>query len=168
MTSIIREVVIKAPRQHVWDTISDFGNVYRMGPTISKSYLTSEKISGIDTTRHCDFTMMGAAVDERITGWDEGKRLEIGFDNWDNMPGMASMSAEFSLTDEGENTRMRAIMNYELGMGVVGKMMNSAMVKPMNTKNWDSFVAGIRHHIETGEEVSKETTLNMNDIIAVS
>jgi carbon monoxide dehydrogenase subunit G len=168
MTSIIREVVIKAPRQQVWDAVSDFGNVYRMGPTITKSYLTSEKTSGIDTTRHCDFTMMGATVDERITGWDEGKRLEIGFDSWEKMPGMASMSAEFSFADEGENTRLRATMNYELGMGVVGKMMNSAMVKPMNTKNWDSFVAGIRHHIETGEEVSTETALNMNDIIAIA
>ncbi len=168
MTSIIREVVIKAPRQQVWDSISDFGNVYRMGPTISKSYLTSEKTSGIGTTRHCDFTMMGATVDERITGWDEGKQLEIGFDKWENMPGMASMSAEFNLADEGENTRLRAIMNYKVGMGVVGKIMNSAMVKPMNTKNWDSFVAGIRHHIETGEEVSKETAVNMNDIIAIA
>ncbi len=168
MTSIIREVVIKAPRQLVWDTLSDFGNVYRMAPTITKSYLTSETTSGLDTTRHCDFTMMGATVDERITGWDEGKRLEIGFDNWDNMPGMVGMSAEFSLADEGENTRMRAIMNYEVGMGVVGKMMNSVMVKPMNTKTWDNFIAGIRHHIETGEEVSKETALNTSDIIAIS
>ena len=168
MTSIIREVVIKAPRQQVWGSLSDLGNVYRMGPTITKSYLTSEKTSGIDATRHCDFSMMGSSVDERITGWDEGKRLEIGFDNWDNMPGMTSMSAEFSLTDEGADTRMRAIMNYEVGMGVVGKMMNSAMVKPMNTKNWDSFVAGIRHHIETGEEVSKETATNMSDIIVIA
>jgi carbon monoxide dehydrogenase subunit G len=168
MTSITREVIIDAPRQQVWDSLSDFGNVYRMGPTIAKSHLTSEKTSGVDTTRHCDFTMMGSSVDERIIGWEEGERLEIGFDNWDNMPGMASMSAEFFLTDEGEDTRMRAIMNYEVGMGVVGKMMNSAMMKPMNTKNWDSFVAGIRHHIETGEEVSKETTLNMSDIIVIA
>ena len=168
MTSIIREVIIKAPRQQVWDILSDFGNAYRMGPTISKSYLTSEQTSGIDTTRHCDFTMMGASVDERIVGWDEGKLLEIGFDNWENLPGMVSMGAEFSLSDEGENTRLRAIMNYKVGMGVVGKMMNSAMVKPMNTRNWDNYVAGIRHYIETGEEVSKETAVKTSDIIAIS
>ncbi len=168
MTNIIREVIIKAPRQQVWDKISDFGNVYRMGPTIAKSYLTSEKTSGIDTTRHCDFTMMGASVDERIVGWDEGKRLEINFDSWDNMPGMASVSAAFTLADEGENTRMSAVINYEVGMGVVGKMMNAVMVKRANTKNWENFVAGIRHHIETGEDVSEETVLDMSDIIAIS
>ena len=168
MSSITREVVIKAPRQQVWDILSDFGNVYRLAPTITKSYLTSETTSGLDTTRHCDFSMMGASVDERITGWDEGKRLQIGFDNWDNMPGMVSMSAEFTLEDEGEDTRMRTIMNYEMGMGVVGKMMNSMMVKPMNTKNWDNFVAGIRHHIETGEEVSKKTEISTSGIVAIA
>ncbi len=120
--------------------IVHFGNVYRMGPTISKSYLTSEKTSGVGTTR-------------------------IVISPWWELP---LMSAEFSLTDEGENTRMRASMNYEIGMGVVGKMMNSVMVKPMNTKNWDSFVAGIRHHIETGEEVSKETVTIMSDIRVIA
>lgn len=168
MTSIIRELIIKAPKQKVWKAVSDFGNVYLMGPTISKSYLTSDKTSGVDTTRHCDFTMMGASVDERITGWDEGERLEIGFDSWENMPGMASMSAEFTFADEGEDTRLRAIMNYEVGMGVVGKMMDAVMVKRMNMKNWDGFVAGIRHHIETGEEVSKETPIDMDGIIAIA
>jgi carbon monoxide dehydrogenase subunit G len=168
MTNIIREVVIKAPKQQVWDKISDFGNVYRMGPTISKSYLTSEKASGIDTTRHCDFTMMGASVEERVTGWDEGRRLEIGFDDWGNLPGIISMGAEFSLSDEGKQTRMRATMHYGVRNSLLGKTMDAVMLKPMNTKNWVNFVAGIRHHIETGEDVTKETSINMSDIIPVS
>ncbi|MEM8862582.1 MAG: SRPBCC family protein [Chloroflexota bacterium] len=168
MTNIIREVLIKAPRRKVWAKLSDFGNVNRMSPTIAKSYLTSEQTSGINTTRHCDFTMMGASVDERIVGWDEGWCLEIGFDHWDNMPGITSMSAAFTLADEGTDTRICAVMHYEIGMGVVGRMLDAVMVKRTNSQNWESFLAGIRHHIETGEEVSQDTVLDTSDIVAVS
>lgn len=168
MTNIIREIVIKAPRQKVWEKLSDFGNVKLMSPTISNSYLTSEQSSGINTTRHCDFTMMSASVDERIVGWDEGICLEIGFDHWDNMPGITSMSAAFKLADEGQNTRLCAVMNYEIGRGIVGRILDEVIVRRTNSQNWENFVAGIRHHIETGEEVSKDTVLDTSDIVIVT
>ena len=61
-TRIAHEVAIDAPKQNVWEVLSDFGNVYRTSPNIIKSYLTSDQKQGVGTTRHCDFTSMGAPI----------------------------------------------------------------------------------------------------------
>ncbi len=65
-TIIIRRVVIDAPKEKVWASLADFGNVQNLSPNVSKSYLTSDQISGLGATRHCDFTSMGAQVEEKI------------------------------------------------------------------------------------------------------
>ena len=131
MTSITRTVWIDAPRQKVWDVLADFGNVYLTSPSIEKSYLTSEQKTGVGTTRHCDLNMMGAQLEERIVGWEEGKELKINIYQWKNMPMIRSMDAAFTLSDERNGTRLQATMDYHLGMGPLGAMMDAMMMDTM-------------------------------------
>ena len=46
-TIIIRRVVIDAPKEKVWASLADFGNVQNLSPNVSKSFLTSDQISGL-------------------------------------------------------------------------------------------------------------------------
>ena len=168
MTTITREVLINASKQHVWDVLADFGNVSRTSPTISKSYLTSDETIGLGTTRHCDLTMMGAQLEERIVGWQEGELLQIDIYEWKNMPGIKAMSAEFKVQEEGSQTRLQATMNYELKWGVMGNMMDAMMMRNMNSKGWTQFMAGIKHFAETGNEITPEVKLNVQPVIAIA
>ena len=46
-TTIESKVKINAPKDKVWDILSDFGNVQKLSPGIAKSYLTSDTKNGI-------------------------------------------------------------------------------------------------------------------------
>ena len=63
-TVISKKVKINASKDKVWDALADFGNVQNLSPNISKSYSTTDQKNGVGAERHCDFTMMGANVEE--------------------------------------------------------------------------------------------------------
>ena len=96
-TIITRTVKINAPSNKVWDALADFGNVQNLSPNIASSYLMTEQPNGVGATRHCNFTMMGAEVDEKITQWDLGKSLTIELYNPKKLPFMRMMEANFKI-----------------------------------------------------------------------
>lgn len=162
-TIIARKVEINAPKQKVWEALSDFGNVSRLSPNIVSSKLTSEQINGVGATRHCDFAAMGAQVEERIVDWKEGKSFKIDIYETQKMPMIKNMQADFALTESGDKTIVSGIFSYGMS-GLWGNLMNTFMMKKMNEKAWVVFLAGIKHHIETGEDVDKSTTLNISPV----
>lgn len=166
MPKITRTINIQAPRSAVWAGLADFGNISKLSAGVKSSRLTSEQSEGVGTTRHCDLEMMGATVEERITGWQEGESLDIDIYDFSKMPMVKSMGAEFRLEDAGEGTKLTASMMYDVGMGPIGWVMNAIMMKPMMAKNWSQFLAGVRHGIETGEVVNGDTPLRTQDVLA--
>ena len=72
-TKMIREIPVKLPSHRVWDKLADIGNICHGHSAVSKSFITSDLKTGVGATRHCDFTMMGASAEERVTKWDEVK-----------------------------------------------------------------------------------------------
>jgi carbon monoxide dehydrogenase subunit G len=166
MTQIVRAVHIKAPKHKVWEALADFGNVSRLSPGIKHSHLTSAGTVGLGSTRHCDLSVMGATLDERIAGWEEGASIDIDIYRWTNLPLMRKMGAHFRIEEDQQgNTCLIATLKYVTGMGLIGWFMDTFMMKPMNGKNWAVFVAGIRHYVETGQAVKSDTKLNLNDVV---
>ncbi len=162
-TVISRKVTINAPKQKVWDALADFGNVQNMSPNISSSYLTTEQKNGVGAQRHCDFTSMGAQVEERIVEWNEGKSLKIDIYERKNMPMIANILAEFKVEGKDNKAVLRGSFEYSMSNGL-GNVMNSLVMKKMNIKTWVLFLAGIKHHVETGENVEKGIRLDVSTV----
>lgn len=162
-TIITRKVIIDAPKQKVWDALADFGNVQNMSPNIAKSYLTTEQVNGLGAERHCDFTTMGAQVEERIVEWNEGESLKIDIYERKNMPMIADILASFNLEESDNKVILLASFEYSMSSGL-GNVMNSLVMKKMNIKSWELFIAGIKHHVETGENVNKVTQLDLSAV----
>jgi len=163
-TIITRKVSINAPKQKVWEALADFGNVQCLSPNIKKSYLTTEQKNGIGAERHCDFVSMGAQVEERIVEWNEGESFKIDIYESKNMPMISGMKAEFKVSGKDDDTTL-VIGSFEYGMtNALGGIINSIAMKKMNEKAWLGFIAGIKHHIETGEDVDKGTQLDVSPV----
>jgi len=162
-TIIARKVTVNAPSNQVWDALADFGNVSRLSPNIIKSYKTSDQTGGLGATRHCDFAAMGAQVEERIVEWNEGESMKIDIYESKNMPMITGMKAEFTLNSEGETTIVTGVFEYSMS-GVLGNLLNNISMKKMNEKAWVKFLAGIKHHIESGENVEKNTKLDTSGV----
>lgn len=166
MTSISRRVAINATKAEVWAVLADFGNIYKTSRSIHSSRLTSVQSSGVGTTRECDMTMMNAKLFERVTAWEDEKRIEIDIYDWENMPGIKSMGATFAIEEIGDKTQLTATITYNMKWGPIGQSMDSMMMRSQNTKGWEQFLAGIKHHVETGRVVGKKTQLNTEPVLS--
>ena len=162
-TRIESEVVINASKEKVWAALADFGNVQNLSPGIAKSYLTSDLKNGIGATRHCDFTVMGGQVEEKIIEWEEGSTMKIELYDAKNIPMIRGMQALFKLKSVENGTVLTSIFEYNMS-NIVGDMLNNLKMKKMNKKTWVHFLAGIKHYTETGETVNQKTKLDLASV----
>jgi ribosome-associated toxin RatA of RatAB toxin-antitoxin module len=168
MTRISREIEINASKEDVWNAIAKFGDISHTSPGVLKSYVTSEQQEGVGATRHCDFTMMGASAEEKVLEWNEGESLKIGVYELKKLPGIKTMEANFKVKEIDSNkTMLTATLEYSM-KNPLFNAMNSMMMKKMNTKNWNAVLAGHKKYIETGEIVTKETTLELDKVIELN
>lgn len=164
MTKISREIEINASKTDVWKAISKFGDICHASPGVLKSHVTSEQQEGVGATRHCDFSMMGASAEERVLEWDEGKSLKIGVYEFNKLPGIKTMEANFKVkeTNNGK-TVLTATLVYSM-KNPMFDIMNIIMMKKMNTKNWNAVLAGHKKYVETGEIVTEKTVLEFDKV----
>lgn len=167
MTTLSREIEINASKEDVWKAIAKFGDICHASPGVLKSHVTSEQQGGVGATRHCDFAMNGATAEERVTQWNEGESLTIEVYDLKKMPGIDKMEAAFKVRTENNKTILRADLHYSM-KNILFDAMNSMMVKKMNTKLWNSVMAGHKKYIETGERVVKETPLELDKVVALN
>lgn len=168
MTQIKRQIKINAPKEKVWKAIASFGDICHASPSVLKSHVTSEQKEGVGATRHCDFAMMGATAEERVLEWTEGESLKIGVYELKKLPGIKTMEADFKVESVDDKTSLlTASLNYTMKNAFFG-VMNSLMMKSMNTKNWNSVLAGHKKYIETGEIVTEKTTLELDKVITLN
>ncbi len=161
MHRISGKLLVDAPREKVWDVLADFGNVYKVSPGVKASRSTSKSPNGEGATRHCDLTLMGATVEERITKYQAPEHMEIDIYEWSKLPFMRTIGAEFTLEEEDGKTLLEGVFWYELNRNPFGHLMNALVMKRMNRKQWVEFMAGIKHYAETGEEVLEGVELNL-------
>ena len=167
MTTISREIEIDSSKEEVWKAIANFGDICHGSPGVLKSYVTSEQQEGVGATRHCDFAMMGATAEEKIIAWKEGESLSIEVYELNKMPGIKTMKADFSVRTENNKTVLRADLHYDM-KNAFFNMVNSLMMKKMNSKNWNTVLAGHKKYIETGERVVQDTPLELDKVVSLN
>ena len=79
------------------------------------------------------------------------------------MPMIADILASFNLEEENNKVILHASFEYSMSSGL-GNVMNSLVMKKMNIKSWELFIAGIKHHVETGEYVDKGIQLDLSAV----
>ncbi|MCF8449996.1 MAG: SRPBCC family protein [Taibaiella sp.] len=159
ITTIKREVEINQSKDKVWKALADFGNICHGHPAVSKSFITSTQKEGVGATRHCDFTMMGASAEEKVTEWNDGKNIKIEVQELKKMPGIDTMALDLAIGRQGEKTTLTGTMAYSMKNGFFD-VMNTLMMKNMNSKLLDGIMAGHKLYIETGAIVNEKTKLD--------
>lgn len=154
MTELTFETKIDAAPAEVWGVLSDFGNVYRFNPSVPTSHLTSDARNGLGATRHCDLIIPGASVEERIIDWVDEESYQVEIYQGTRTPPAETVQARLSVRAEGDRTIARMQMAYKLKGGVVGQAMDRVLVRRQYVKAATGLLAGLKHYIERGEEVT--------------
>lgn len=146
---------IDAPRRRVWEVLSDIGSIYRWNPGVKASRATSEAPGGENATRHCDLQRSGGKsvgyLEERAVDWREGEGYKILITE-SNLP-LKTAAVSFELADEGDGTRVIVGPRYELKGGVLGSVVDRLVGRRQYRKGMQQLLAGLKHYIETGEQV---------------
>ena len=167
MAMIIKKNKINASKEEVWNIISDIGAIQNFNPNVSKSFYTSEIKEGIGASRHCDLLPMGK-VEERVVSWKDGEEFTIEIYESKSMPFLGE--GKFILKEEGGKTNVTMSLTYRMKGGFLGALM-AIFMKGRILKAMEGTLAGLKHHIETGEIVtgdvvksikSKEPKLALN------
>lgn len=163
MATIHYEIAVDRPASEVWKLISDIGGVYRYNPNVAQSRLTSGGADlGVGATRHCDLTFSGSSAEERILEWNEGEGYALEIFGGEKMPpfkGHPRAAVAVRPAGSGRSV-VTGDLSYELKFGPVGRLMDKAMVAPRFGPAFGGLLAGIKHHAETGEEVTEKTDLS--------
>ncbi len=167
MTTIERHVIIEAPAGQVWPALADFGGISAWNPNVRTSRLLSAKEQGPGTTRECQLTPLGT-VKEQVSEWIEGRMLTIEIVEFKNVPAMRSAVAVIELVPLEAQTEVRMRMDYEVGLGPVGAGMNSVMMKRQFGRAVTTLLAGLKHHVETGQLIGGNRDVPKPAVAAVS
>ena len=154
MRTETRTVHINAPKQEVWDVLADFGGTYKYNPNVKKSYSTSVENGGVGATRHCDLTFSGASVDERIETWIDGQSYQIRVVDGKRTPPFKDVLATLEVEDDQGGTLVTMTFDYSMKYGPLGSAMDKMVVGKQYTKALTLILAGLKHYVETGEEVA--------------
>jgi hypothetical protein len=136
--------VVKATRQmdaspdKIWAVLADFPNIADWNGGVSRSYSTSDATTGVGAKRHCDLAPMGA-LEETVTGWDEGKRMEISIDSAARLP-IAHGLATITLSGADAATDVSVEYSYKPKFGFLGNLMGRFMLDGQFTKGFTGFL----------------------------
>ena len=115
---------LNAPRDAVWASWADFGNIAKWHPFVSHSKLLGDPAEPVQlgSRRQCDLADGKNVVRERIVEYTPSERLKI--EMYDGTLPMKTVVATASFgAPDAERTRVVLAMDFEPKYGLLGKLM---------------------------------------------
>ena len=151
MGSFTTSVRIEAPKERVWEVLSNLGSIYKWNQGITHSYTTSDVATGEDATRHCDLAD-GGFLSERAVNWSEDEGFTI--DIYKTSLPLKESFVDFRATPEGEATVVKLKMDYKLKFGPIGALLDAAFLGRQARKGMTELLGGLKDYVETGKQAN--------------
>ncbi len=152
MRKVSARVEIGAPAEKVWEVLADFGSVSTFNPSVTDSHLTADQINGVGATRHCDLTVPGASIEERIVDWQDGRSFSVDIYDGARNPfakALGTMSVE---PLDADRSLASMSIEWKAKGGIFSGLLGRALTG-QNQKAVSGVLAGLKHHVETGDPV---------------
>ena len=152
------EVVVDIPPAQAWSFMSDFSIAHKYVPGIVKTEILEGPVTGVDAHRLV-FDKSGKAIDETIIHWIENTGFNIRL-HQGNKPLIPFKYAQFnyhmSKLDD-ESTLVQLAMILEAPWGLIGRVLNRLLFRPLIEKRLIGVAAGLKFFYESADEFkSKE------------
>jgi ribosome-associated toxin RatA of RatAB toxin-antitoxin module len=144
-------LVVDAPIERVWALIADLRTVRDYNPSVKSVDILTTSPTGLGAIRRCHFHD-GTDVLEEVVTSDSGARLRLVLSEY-ALP-MKRLESEFSLvTTAGDRTEVTFSIHYEMKLGILGQALSAIVVNGKLVKTTATMLAGLAHHLATGETV---------------
>lgn len=137
---------MEASADRVWAVLADFPNIADWNTGVTRSYATSDATGGVGAKRHCDLAPVGA-LEETVTGWDEGKSMEIRIDSAAKLP-IAHGLVTFTLSEVDAATDVAVEYRYTPKFGFLGQLLGRFVLDGQLSKGFGSFLKDLEQASE--------------------
>lgn len=155
MSQIIKRIGIGASADQVWNVLADLSGAEKWAPTVVESHCSSETQRGLGAERILT-TSTGQVTEEIIIEWNEGHSF-----TFEIPKGLASvvkvLRETWSVEESPKGTVVVVRMDYQMKDGVINSLLDTLAVRRVLIKMLVQNLAGLKHHIETGERVTTKT-----------
>lgn len=146
MTTLHNEIVISAPIEKIWEALSVIDNLDKFDPTVKKVTVISSGKSGLDAKRKVNMLDEKNWFEEKVTEYKTNEALKYQLTDC-SFP-IEGLTHSYSFEKMGQQTKVKQIMQYTVKFGLLGKLLDTLMIRKQTNSGIQKFFNGLKEHVE--------------------
>ena len=147
MATIHNEITVNASVEKVWSILTDLELLEKYDPTVKKSTLISTEKTGIGAKRKVDMLDGKNWFDEKITVFKPNEALTYQLTEC-SFP-IKELRHSYNFERIGTQTKVKQVMEYTVKFGLLGKLLDSMMIRKQSDGGIKKFFKGLKTYTET-------------------
>ncbi len=141
----------KVTAEKAWETVDDFGAIYKFSPTVKSSPIVNDINRGLGSKRKTVFYNDDSLIEE-IVGYEKGKSMTVKVLD-PSSPLKSSVAKMIIKKVDAETSDLTFSMDFEMKWGPLGWLLGNIMLRPVFKGIFKKQVLGWAYHTMTGNSV---------------
>lgn len=146
MTILNNEVIISAPIEKIWEALSVVDNLDKFDPTVKKSTAISSSKAGLEAKRKVDMLDGKNWFEEKVIQYKPYE--ELAYQLTDCSFPISGLAHSYTFEKVGNQTKVKQVMQYTVKFGILGKLMDSLMIRKQTNGGIQKFFIGLKEYAE--------------------
>jgi ribosome-associated toxin RatA of RatAB toxin-antitoxin module len=146
MTTLLNEITINAPIGKIWAALANIEELEKYDPAVKKSTALSALKSGPGATRKVDMRDDKNWFQEKVTIYRPNEAIEFELTAC-SFP-VHQLKHTYSFHPTGNQIIVKQVMQYRIKYGLLGKIMDSFMIRKKSDNGIKLFLAGLKSYVE--------------------
>ena len=147
MATIHNEITVNVSIDKVWTMLTNLELLDKFDPTVKKSTLISSEKTGIGAKRKVNMLDGKNWFDEKITVFKPNEALTYQLTDC-SFP-IKGLQHSYTFEKIGNQTKVKQVMEYTVKFGLLGKILDSLMIRKQSDSGIKKFFAGLKSFAET-------------------
>ena|ERR1700741_3999457 len=146
MAIIKNQISINASVESIWNILANMELLDKYDPTVKKSTLISAQNTGIGAKRKVDMLDGKNWFEEKITVFVPNQALTIQLTDC-SFP-IKGLKHSYTFEKVGNQTVVKQVMEYTVKFGLLGKLLDTLMIKKQSDAGIKKFFTGLKQYAE--------------------
>ena len=146
MSTLYNEITIAATVSDIWNVLSKVDELDKYDPTVLRSEATTVDNTGTGAARKVAMKDGKNWFEEKVTIFNPGKNLAFELTAC-SFP-VHQLKHSYSFETKNNYTVVRQVMEYRMKYGLLGKLLDSLIVRKQSDKGIKQFFAGLKAYVE--------------------
>ena len=147
MTTLYNEITVNTSIDKVWAMLTNLELLDQYDPTVKKSTLVSTEKTGLGAKRKVLMLDGKNWFDEKVTVFKPNEALAYQLTDC-SFP-IQRLKHSYSFEKVGNQTIVKQVMEYTVKFGLLGRLLDSLMIRKQSDTGIKKFFAGLKSYAET-------------------